>query len=551
MMNSRRKTQWNLDWLDRNEYESDKHTPHDFDKLVDSVMGQDSGISESDVFISEFSSDDVNDLKNVLISYKPIQNRYTFQKKLELTLHQWCNEHHDSCPYEPFLWALKCVDGYVGSIKYNAVPQEWIIRGVCNALRSVWKSSYRDVLKHIITKWDWYQPIHVALFLYGELRNVNDEEIDEYIREQWLYRVLYCRTALNTLCQKQRSEENIHALMQFVSRDKHTDFNRAQLDVTKHMRETVQSYLKSLSDNQFSVAKTYFNDYLYNCSRTAKGFFEEIFGIRDADQNVPDFLEKWNDVSNRNNHIGELRLELSNILNSQKSSTELINIAASGKNSALRQEIIRILERNFDFFTQFKLIRIIAKANVCSEYRDFIANKYNNTAGGFYDNEKFAYGCAYCCIGHSDIMFELVQEFFFNISVSENAKYIFHQLRTYDSQEFNKCIDKLVDMCLDNMEYSLEVISNCAVIYKNKMAVQYPKAFNTICNMLMKRIIEEKTDAPRYGNVLIELYESIVTVYNRTYYYDALNAMSKTKSFALRSMRERAQKKITSLYQST
>ena len=76
MMNSRRKTQWNLDWLDRNEYESDKHTPHDFDKLVDSVMGQDSGISESDVFISEFSSDDVNDLKNVFGSFNSDKLNY-------------------------------------------------------------------------------------------------------------------------------------------------------------------------------------------------------------------------------------------------------------------------------------------------------------------------------------------------------------------------------------------------------------------------------------------------------------------------------------------
>ena len=138
-------------------------------------------------------------------------------------------------------------------------------------------SSAKKVLNNVLTNWDWYQPIHVMLYVYKRLTQLNDEAIDKYIRDNLMYRALYSEAAFFCLCDKKKTEENIKALMRFVSQDAQRDLNMSEIQITKRMLSMVEKYLRESSQSEFAVAQTYYTDELFSCGRKARAHFDGIF----------------------------------------------------------------------------------------------------------------------------------------------------------------------------------------------------------------------------------------------------------------------------------
>lgn len=514
------------------------------------LVQQDSGVTETKVFISDFSVNDVDEFLFFLTNTPPLLHRYDLEELLKRNLENWCYHNQGRCPYEIFLWALKITDNYIGSLQNNAMPQPWIVESVGKALASVWDNKnqkYMCVLRNVLDSWDWYQPIHVMLYLYQCLSVVHDEDVDKCIREKWLYRALYSVTALKCLCQKKKTRENIQALMRFVSQDIQRDSNMAEIQITQKMRQEVINYIQSSSEEEFACAKTYYTDFLYNCSKKARESFDVVFFGGGKNDEIQRFIADWK-VKHTEKEIRVLRKRLNNLF--QKDADCVISEIAASKSSELIQEILRIIEQQeITFETQFWIRAIVKSANFCRHYYDFIIEKFQKYGLEVMDDKSFVYGCAFCYLGHPEILSNLFQAHFWESVGLANGRFIFADLRVRYPKQFNEQIDSLTKSSLLNEEHALALIISCSKIYNTKNAVFYPTTFKKVCLFLLEKVLEENHNSARYASALMDLLERIVNVQNRGEYILTLQKITfETSSYALENVRSRAKKLIKSIY---
>lgn len=514
------------------------------------AIEQDSGITEVHVFVTQFSSSDVSDFALLLTENSPFQHRYNLESILTQYLADWCYDHLDECPYEPFLWALKITDNYIGSLQNNLTPQPWVIEAVGNALLSVWNDTAEDfvaVLQNVLCTWDWYQPIHVMLYLYQCLESVNNEVIDKRIREHWLYRALYSTTAFNCLCHKKKTKENIETLLRFISQDTQKDLNMAEIQITQKMRMTMGKYIYNTSKEEYAWAKTYYMDNLYNCSKKARQEFEEIFEDDDIAAELQSFLLEW-----KNDHVETeikvLKKKLSNLF--QKDAIRVISeVALSNSNILICEVLNQIAQQENIFNIQFSVKAMIKSVNVCRQYHEFILNKYEELNHDFLDDISFIYGCAFCQMGHPEILADLFKAHYLRSIGLINGRYIFADVRKCYIRQFNDQVEKVTEECLADEESALALILSCSKIYYSRNANTYPIAFNKICEMLLSKVLAETSGCTRYASALMDLYERIVNTQNRGRYKDALqNIALRTHIFILEDARCRAKKLLTEVY---
>ena len=514
------------------------------------AVGQDSGVTETRVFVTQFSPNDVNDFKSFLINHPPHSHRYNLETLLKEHLNDWCYDHPGECPYEPFLWALKVTDNYVGSLQNNAMPQPWIVAAVGNALSIVWNDDnpqFMLVLRNVLNGWDWYQPVHVVLYLYKCLSAVNDEDVDRCVREQWLYRALYSMTAFDCLCAKKKSKENIKALMRFVGQDIQRDSNMAEIQITRKMRLAMNSYIQSASENEYAWAKTYYMDSLYNCSRKARQSFEEVFSANGVDDEMQRFISEWK-FDHTESEIRALKKKLGNLF--EKDAVGVISEAASSKSNKLISEVLKLAEeQELTFHTQFSVRAILNNARINRDYCDFIVRKFEQFGSDFTNDRSFIYGCAFCQLGHPEILADLFRAHYLLSVGLVNGRYLFSDLRSCYSKQFNDQIEKITNICLSDEDSALTLVSSCSKIYTTKNVTTYPVAFDKVCNMLLIKVLDETSESARYASALMDLYERIVSAQNRGRYRDPLQKIALgTHAFALENARHRAKKLIRSIY---
>jgi len=513
------------------------------------AVEQDSGITETRVFITHFSVNDVNDFIALLLDNPPLKHRYNLESLLKENLEDWCYDHPGDCPYEPFLWALKISDNYIGSLQNNAIPQPWIVEAVGNALYSVWDENnqkFFKVLRNVLDSWDWYQPIHVMLYLYGCLSSVNNSDVDRCIREKWLYRALYSKTAFNCLCKKKKTRENIQALMRFVSQDIQRDSNMAEIQITRKMRLEMNSYIQSMSDEEYAWAKTYYIDSLYNCSRKARQSFEKIF-IDEPNDDVKKFISDWK-INHTETEIRALKKKLNNLF--QRDSDTLISEVAYSKSDELVSEVLSLVEdQKIVFETQFFVRAIVKNANICKDYYEFIISRFAECDPEFADDKSFIYGCAFCQLGHPELLERLFVSHFLKSVGLINGRYIFSDLRIFYSKQFNDQVDKLTNFCLSDENSALTLVLSCSKIYTTKNITAYPVSFDKVCKMLLEKVLDEDQHSARYASALMDLYECIVGVSNRGRYKDPLQQIAlETHVPALDGACRRAKKVIRRIY---
>ena len=525
-----------------------------WESIIDSVLVQDSGVAKKGIFLTDFSPDDVNDFIKMLNSIRPEYHRNDLGILLEEKINNWCVEHPTRCPYEPFLWALKITDGYIGSIQHNAKPQPWKIEAVCKAMLSIWSKEpvYFDIIKNIITTWDWYQPVHVAIALYGEINDINDDETDKYICEHWLFRLPYYESAFNTLIKKRKTKNNIQALMYFVSQDKQTDLNNAKIQITKRNKDALSFYIRHASKDECAIAHTYYIDSLYNCSRNARIVFEEIFN-ESSETAVPEHIRKWQNISNSgsSNDLNRLKIELFNMF--ENNDRQIITLAGRSGNHQLISELLEIIDnREFSFKTQFIFKAMLDVVSGCVEYRNYIQSKLTPEllSQDTLSDKEFVYCCTCCCLEKNslDLVNRLIKEFYMKGIGGLNAKYLFLYMKTIYPEKYNKCIDEIVALCSNDIHTSINLINNCSKVCDVKTQQLYPVAFDKVCDQLMTVICAEGSDALRCARTLLALYDRIVTPNNRSRYYQSLQKIMETKSHFLESAREQANKKIIEIY---
>lgn len=515
------------------------------EQMIDKALGQDSGITNKRIFLSEFSAQSVDEFIGILKSYPPEQYHNDLGDILEKAVMRWCNKHSEQCPYEPFLWAVKITDGYICSIQGNG-PKTWTQEAVCKALKFVWEPFYMNIVRNIITTWDWYQPIHIMLFFYGTLRET-DEEIEKYIRTEWLYRALYSKTAFYALCNKQGSPDNIRALMYFAGQDSHMDRNntKTEIKINNQMRDTVRKYISRLSAEEYDIAREYYEQYQNYFSNKGKRLYSKIF-VYGQDEDISCLIEEWNQPSVSDEKKDSLKLKLIELFD--KKNDRLIVAAGKSGNHELAYEVKNIVERRvFSYATQFHIIRMMETKD-CSEYGEFISEQYE-IYGNYFESEKsFVYGCAYCYLKDPQILNDLILAFFLNGTGNKDGRDIFFKLRKKYRVDFERGIKEIVSICSDDFNSAKALIKNCTQIYVGELKNMYPKEFDDICQILLKEVYNETKYAPGCAEILMDFYDNMIDYEKKQHYYEILDRFQETKSPSLQNLRERASRKIHEIF---
>ena len=521
-----------------------------YGETIDVALGNASSNTEAHIFITRFSMNDVDEFIVLLRNNFPQRKQFVYKDNLAKGIESWCADHPKQCPYEPFLWALKITDKYIGSLQHNAQPQPPLLKAVGEVLKSVWDDSYLSIICHMLETWDWYQPIHVLLTLYRMLTDVNDDKIDEIIRSNWLTRAVYCTSAFECLIKKKATEENIEAIMRFVSRDEQKDSNLTDIQISNAMRKKTQEYLEDLPKDKFAFAKTVYVDKLYGSSKKARSMFDAVF-IGNTSGNaeiIKDFIQFWNESTTDTKSTKAVR-RLNEMLKNNDVAHEFITAVAQQNNTALTKELLKAIEnKGIDFSFQFLLKEMAKNAALCPEYGTFIAENYQNLVPVNTSDRAFIFGCAYCHLGHVEVLPELFDAFYLKAVASANGRHIFSDLRLNYSKQFQAEIDRLVNDCSGNIALSEALVSSCNSIYSKKASTLYPVAFDKVCKVLLDEVVKEQGNEARYGTLLIDLYEKVATINNRDRYYEPLLLLSRTHSLMMNSVKNRAKKLIRLLF---
>lgn len=508
-------------------------------------------ISEKKIFITRFSESDVDDFSKLLNMFRPsLNNKHLLSKRFLEVFSLWKNDHPTMCPYEPFLWALKCKDNYIGSIQNNATPQPWLVEFVGDILCSVWEADnpdYQKVLNNVIINWDWYQPIHVMLFVYKRLSYLNDETMDDYIRNNLMYRALYAEAAFFCLCQKKKTSENIKALMRFVSQDVQRDLNMSEIQITKRMLSVFEKYLRESSQSEYAAAQAYYTDELYSCSKRTRALFDGIFfSSTQSEDELKNLANDWKAQSLQEQDSRALQTRLRALFD--RDATGTIKAAAAARSDKMIRAVLDLIDQHgISFSTQFWLREMGNHYLSCPEYNEYIEKKYAQNGRTFLTDESFVFGCAYCRIGHPEILEELFDAIYFNMVGISNGRFIFVSLQTFYSRQFKEQTQRIANICLNDESKALQLISTCAKIY-NKTSTFYPVIFDRVCDFLMERVRQNPRNAVRYVVTVVDLIEKVATINNRERYLHFLEDIIELHGLQFEQVRDRAKKVIRNVF---
>ena len=531
--------------------------PQEYEELRENIqapdpfgvaLNLDSGVSEKKMFVTVFSAADVDDFRGLLGKYRPSKtNIRMLNDHFSAFFKNWQKDRHGQCPYEPFLWALKCTDNYVGSIQANAVPQPWLVEFVGEQLLALYdpkKPDYLNVLRNVIENWDWYQPLHVVLYVYGHLEELSDPQIEEQIRSKLMYRALFAESAFSCLCEKKYSSENVKALMRFVASDEQTDLNNAKIRITKRMRFKLQRYLEDAPKDIFEMAKAYYTDELYSCCRTMRLIFEgEFYPNGVIDEELRALAEEWRneDPAKQQNLCHQLGALF------EKKASDVLKLAPRMGSAKMLNAVLQLEDnKKIDFGSQHELKEMVAQGNVCPAYREYIEKKYLQY-GGITGEQSFLFGCAYCLLGNPELVEPLAEAAYFGQAVSVNSKYIFMSVQTKFSDQFRAACEKIKNNCLSDVEKSIRVITVCARIYDQRTTT-YPVVFDEVCKYLMQFVAEGARGAVRCASTVLGLIKRIANAENKLRYYEPLMQIYECKGVEFQQVRKDAAAEIRRLF---
>ena len=450
------------------------------------------------VFVTKFTPADVEDFRKILQENPPQRFQSTAQQNLgallKKAIKEWMKKNPNcECFVEPFLWALKETDPYIGSIAFgNLMPQPWIVSAIGSVLHEFWKDNapeFNDVLRNVLLNWDWYQPLHIMMDVYSRLKRFQEEEIEKKLREYWLYRIYYSNAVIDCLCAKPRSKENIQALISFVCKNKQQDKLQpaTTIEISKKMREKVIEYLNTASDDDFKYAKEYYKQ-IQDVSRKARQEFGRLFSINpttniDVEQHVTDWAEVSADNTKKLQELEEILLYYLDDRNSN-----VLLIEAATRVPLLTNKIVTYYKgQPLAFRTQFALRAMAGKSANVPEYKQYLEQRYQTEGQRLDSPSAVMIGCAYCLSGHRELVEPLTRKVFLD-GLGKDCKRIFIDIMIRFSEDYANAVDKIRAECLNNIQQACKLLDNCAAFYdKTPMdRTRYPVAFDQVCRYMKK-----------------------------------------------------------------
>lgn len=519
------------------------------------------------LFITRFVKEDVEDFLSFFSRNPSVPNRLYLCNLVTNVLSQWINNNPTRCPYEPFLWALKIHDNYVGSLKGQPQPDHTLLNPVAEALKSKWNPEYRTILKNIILNWDWYQPIHVALKLYEMLEDFNDPEIDEKIANHWLYDYMYSVNAYMCLLGKKKTNDNIAAIMRYISRDSYDD---DRIKITNRTRTGFINYARTMSPDEDGFAYSFYRNSLSNCSRRARQeAFDKVWAPSDhPDSHLENIVNAYKVAETENQRqraVTDFRtLCLACVERPQNGRFQdgcLAQIIHTLLPEELKNEVINIFEQKaVGSLTQHILNEMLK--NSSQQYHTYIIEKYRKVCrNGINNAEGLLYASAYCYVGHHpELIDDIIRKFFLEgkgfIQLRgghsvDIARYNVFSLRVIYSTYYNESVERLAETCINDVTNTnaIALVNNCKNIFTTRPTNNcYPIVFDKVLKHLVKAIINNDRDAPRYASLVVELIERVAAVLNRGRYYDMLMDILRTNSPQLNTARREANRIIHRLY---
>ena len=501
------------------------------------------------IFVSEFTESDIDYFLTCLDKVPSDAPGNSVRDNLISCISRWIMDNPQGSCYEVFLWALKIHDNYVGTIKGGAVPDSRKMSQVVDALSTVWDSNNTlllQTIKNVLSKWTWFQPIHVCLALYGKLskeQEVKDEEIDELIRTNWLKRALYTRTAFFCLCDLIPSQENIKAIMEYIKVDRFLDDTETPIEITKPIRKAAKYYLVGLDKELMSWAKSYYRDAMKNCSRASREVFSDIFeeGPGSETPELELIVSKWAKSSSSEKQV--LLSKFKVLFTAERSQVSVLERLPSGQ---LVDAALSIIDTQGDLFQQQFTYMALISANR-QEYRQYIFTKAEQlSSSGVKNDEWFVACCAASILGKTEYISDLCKEIFTNGTGATKGQFIFNQIRTRYINQFNDALTEIIRASENSLEMANSVILNCVKIYKRSITY-YPIVFDRLAMFVLNNSVMNPAANVRYIKNVLDLIDGIANPQNRTRYYDMLMIISSCTSIPA-DIKKRAESKIATLY---
>ncbi|RKJ21506.1 hypothetical protein D7X48_03655 [bacterium D16-50] len=178
------------------------------------------------IFCSQFFREDVEYFRNKFKALREVRDTDYLWYSLKEAIEEKIMVDGDRNPIEPYLYALKLEDGCFGTELNGRGPDAGKMEAYVKAVHCIYEQSDKDiffeVVKHVLVNWEWYQPLHVVIALCGQYPQFQDQEVDDILRSQLLYRKMYSKTTFDALISRpsiSNYEELLKYLMTWNNKD--------------------------------------------------------------------------------------------------------------------------------------------------------------------------------------------------------------------------------------------------------------------------------------------------------------------------------------------
>ncbi len=218
---------------------------------------------------------------------------YSIKESVKQKLDEYDSRGEEGNILEAYLYALKLEDGCFGTTNHSNSVNQNMLEAYEKAITYIYENrkksrkNFYEVMKHTLVNWESYQPLLLAISFFGNHSECGDEEIDEIMRSHLLYRKIFSKTTLYTLCARPK-KENFEELLKFIvtynNKDKLTEtlFNPDNSMVDRFINTLRLAEYRDMLDHMTVIYQTLYKNKGGN--KDIRNRLDRFFGVGEKKQ---------------------------------------------------------------------------------------------------------------------------------------------------------------------------------------------------------------------------------------------------------------------------
>jgi hypothetical protein len=460
------------------------------------------------------------------------------------------------CPFEPFLYALKAVNGVIFTLKDT--PNEMLVKAYARVLESYWEAGsdeHTQIVKNILSNWDWGQPVFVAIGMYACHTQDNDPEIDEIMLKRLLYTRLYAEAAYVCLANRPGGINSARALIDYIREDSHPALNtKTPIEVTNSMKRELKGYLKNIDPDIYrELAEEYTETIKHkSISKNGRKCLDSIFKVRKPQpSSFNDILKEYPSIPADEKETFAVRLRLAYSESRREDNDALTRI----DDPELLETVIGIVEDSSKNSGSMIFALMSFAKSKFEPARDYITQKY---AGLDIKNPRWLeYACAASMAGDSVALDYIFEQFFFKgaSTAEQNRGFVMRCFLRENKNDAGPAMKKLFDKVIHSPEMQPPFLIACLELFKNRDFSEkfYPEVFDGVWRDMTAKALMRKPPDTRTLSYIVDLVSYVANNSNKSSYEKMLTEISITKdekSYKLPEILKRVDSLMLNLYKS-